>query len=363
MHLTSIRKVDLHASLHAQSSTILTYFVVWWIIDQIIHLANMGFLYDQLVRRLPYPTTPQTGKTFIVTGANIGLGLEAARHLVQLGAKRVILAVRSLDKGEEAREYIDYYSGKKGVAEVWKLDLGSYASVQAFAKKAQSLDRLDGVIENAAIATKDYAVVEDNEVSITVNVVSTFLLALLLLPKLRDTACEHNVRPSLVVISSGVHAWPKFEERNAPDGQILATLNDKEKTNMAERYPVTKLLEVLFVRELCARIAEKHPGAPEVIINLVNPGLCHSALARNAGWGLAVAKFFLARSSEVGSRTEIHALIDAGKASHGGYLSNCELDEVSPFVQSKEGEIVAKRVYKEVMDKLEKIHPGVSANV
>ncbi len=143
---------------------------------------SLNFLYDQVIRRLPYPTTSVSGKTFIVTGSNIGLGLEAARHFVRLDAAKVIIAVRSTSKGEEAKQSIESSTGRKGVVEVWPLDLGSYDSVKAFAEKAKKLDRIDSLVENAGIATRAYTLMEENESQITVNVVSTFLLALLLPP-------------------------------------------------------------------------------------------------------------------------------------------------------------------------------------
>jgi hypothetical protein len=59
--------------------------------------------------------------------------------------------------------------------------------------------------------------------------------------------------------------------------------------------------------------------SPTVTLNFLTPGLCHSELARDAGWGLAIMKFFLARSTEVGSRTLIAAAC-AGHDSHGQYM-------------------------------------------
>jgi retinol dehydrogenase 12 len=53
------------------------------------------------VTPLPVPTNDFSGKTVIVTGANVGLGLAAAQHFVRLNAQRVILGCRSLVKGEE----------------------------------------------------------------------------------------------------------------------------------------------------------------------------------------------------------------------------------------------------------------------
>jgi hypothetical protein len=88
------------------------------------------------------------------------------------------------------------------------------------------------------------------------------------------------------------------------------------------RYPVSKLLEVLYARELAANT--KQSGKPEVIINLINPGLCHSELARDAGWALAILKFLLARSTEYGSRTLVDAS-EGGPQTHGQYLSSCHV--------------------------------------
>jgi len=96
-----------------------------------------------------YPTIDCTGKTIIVTGANVGLGKEATRHFVRLNAAKVIIGCRSLEKGEAAKTEIEASTKRNGVIEVWQLDLQDYDSVKAFAKRAESLKRLDVVVENA----------------------------------------------------------------------------------------------------------------------------------------------------------------------------------------------------------------------
>ena len=125
-----------------------------------------AFIKDQYTK-LPYPTIKHSGQTIIVTGANVGLGLEAARHLTRLDAEKVILGVRNLEKGEAAKRSIEESTSRKGVVEVWQLDLSSYESVKQFVKKAEGLKRLDAVIENAGIATDVFTVSEDNESTIT----------------------------------------------------------------------------------------------------------------------------------------------------------------------------------------------------
>ena len=92
----------------------------------------------------------------------------------------------------------------------------------------------------------------------------------------------------------------------------------------SHRYNVSKLLEVFFVRELASKTALNSKS--DVIINYVNPGLCHSELARDAGWGLYVLKLLLARTTEYGSRTLVIAA-EAGMESHGQYMSNCQVSE------------------------------------
>lgn len=201
-----------------------------------------AFLYSQFFVKLPYPKKSLSGQTIIVTGSNTGLGLEAARHFTRLGAAKVILAVRSLSKGEAAKESIEASTDRKGVVEVWSLDLGSYESVKEFAKKAEGLDRLDALVENAGVAKTAWSVQEDNEATITTNVVSTFLLGLLLLPKLRETGQKYNITPHLTVTCSEVHAWSPMEERKSES--IFDALNNKETANMGDRYFPTCSLKI-----------------------------------------------------------------------------------------------------------------------
>lgn len=205
------------------------------------------YLYSQLFYTPPYPTKKYTGKTILVTGANVGLGFESARHFVRLDAQKVILACRNMEKGEAAKESI-LKSEKKSsdVIEVWKLDLADYQSVKDSAKKAQSLDRLDVLVENAGIVTSKWNMTEDNESTITTNVVSPMLHAMLLLPKLRETVVKFNTLPRLVFIGSFVHWMTAFPERT--EDNIFETLADERKANMDDRSTLPKFLQYLTKR-------------------------------------------------------------------------------------------------------------------
>ena len=165
----------------------------------------------------------------------MGLGKEAVRHFVRLNAAKVIVAVRSIAKGEAAKADVEKeYKRATEVVEVWKPDYASYASCKEFSVKVAQLDRLDAVTLNAGIATEQFEILEDNESQITVNVVSTILLMLLLLPTLRASAAKYpGAVPVISVVSSGVHAYTKFPERKTPNSFV--TLNNQETAVMSDR--------------------------------------------------------------------------------------------------------------------------------
>jgi NADP-dependent 3-hydroxy acid dehydrogenase YdfG len=74
---------------------------------------------EQLVKVPMLLTEPAcSGKTYVVTGSNTGLGLESARHLVKLAAARVILAVRNQTAGEKAKKDIETTTGRQRVVQV-----------------------------------------------------------------------------------------------------------------------------------------------------------------------------------------------------------------------------------------------------
>lgn len=77
--------------------------------------------------------------------------------------------------------------------------------MKEFCQRAEKLPRLDAVLENAGLATPVYEEFEGMESTITVNVISTFLLALLLLPKLRADGLKYNMIPRITVVSSEAH--------------------------------------------------------------------------------------------------------------------------------------------------------------
>jgi NAD(P)-dependent dehydrogenase (short-subunit alcohol dehydrogenase family) len=191
--------------------------------------------HSQFFQRIPAPTGDFSGQTIIVTGSNIGLGLEAARHLLRLKASKVILAVRSLEKGEAAAEELIKSTGAtQNTVEVWPLDLSDYSSVKKIADRANGLERLDAVISNAGMLTQKWTLVNGMEAHIAVNVVHTVLLGLLLLPKLRASAMSHGVRGRVAFVSSDAHYVAQVNEANTP-GPLFDALNNKDIAVMEDR--------------------------------------------------------------------------------------------------------------------------------
>lgn len=268
------------------------------------------FLYSQLLVRIPFPTTSFSGQTILITGSNVGLGLEAARHIIHLGAAKVVLAVRTLSKGEAAAEDIVRCTGvMKDVIEVWKLDMSDVESVKAFAKRASGLQRLDAAVLNAGVLTNDFNSAHSSlgmESTIAVNVVGTLLLAALLLPTLRRSAKTTGQRGRLAIVGSDtMYVADPAGLRPTKAGQtILDHLNDPNTRDMSSRYPLSKLLVFWSLQHL-ARLSPLSAES-NVIITDLTPGFCRSTIMRDEGSNnaaFALISSLLARTTEVGGRT------------------------------------------------------------
>ena len=119
-----------------------------------------------------------SGRTFVVTGANSGIGLVAARELARAGA-RVVLAVRDTARASRPRRALD------GDTEVRRLDLADLASVRAFADAWEG--DLDVLINNAGVMAIPQQRTEDGfEMQIGTNHLGHFALTNLLLPHVTD---------------------------------------------------------------------------------------------------------------------------------------------------------------------------------
>lgn len=197
---------------------------------------------------------------------------------------------------------------------------------------------------------------ENHKRTITVSVISTFLLGLLLLPKLEETATNNSIeKPRWIIVTSEVHGLTNLP--GSKDGNTFANLDDPQRSNMNQRYPTSKLLEVLVVRELAQKITNE-----KAILNMLNLGLCHSTLWREKNWVVYILSLLLERTMEVGPRC-LMAGAAAGDESRGAYMTDGKWSNghLSAFVTSDEGRETQKKVWSELKAILEDIVPKVTA--
>jgi len=243
------------------------------------------------------------GKVVVVTGANTGIGKETARGLAAQGAK-VVLAVRDLDKGDEARSDIVDTTGNADV-EVLPLDLASHASIQAFGDALRERhDRLDVLVNNAGVWTRSRQTTVDGfERIFGVNHLGTFLLTRELLPLLEASAPSR-----IVVVSSGLHY------RGRIDWDDL--MFERRSFSGVEAYNQSKLANVLFTKALARRLAGKN-----VTVNALHPGVVATELTRELpSFMRKIAGVFLMTPAQ-GAATSLHvAMSDECASVTGGYF-------------------------------------------
>lgn len=205
----------------------------------------------------------QSGRTFLVTGANTGLGFEAAKVLAERGA-RVLLGCRSGEKAQRAMAEIraDFPDAD---LEFIALDQADLASVRRAAEQVQDEDRLDVLVNNAGIMMPPKEMTVDGfESQFGVNHLGTFALTSLLLPKLAES---EDAR--VVVTSSIAHRGAKISFDDI----------DADRTYRAQdRYGQSKLANLLFMFELDRRLR----GAESSTIAVgCHPGIADTELARH----------------------------------------------------------------------------------
>ncbi|WWC59019.1 uncharacterized protein I303_101565 [Kwoniella dejecticola CBS 10117] len=306
------------------------------------------------------------GRIILITGASDGIGLQAAIKFAGLGAQKVILGVRSLSKGEEAVQTIERESGVHGICEVWPLDLLQYDSILSFVQKVEDeVERLDIAIMNAGVfSSNDEVSVDGLELDIQVNVVSTILLSILLLPKMLKNR-RKDFTPVLEIISSMNST--QFSAL-APDGMkdsegILKWYSQPSQFDKIRQYPLSKLFLEFCHSELSKLVLDNSTGQPLVRIPSVCPGPTKSALARNLPLHLQVASWIfgllIQQEAEQGARSYIHG-IGLGPEAHGKLFSRLEI--TSPRLKDDQDAEARRKVWEETRAIFDS-HPDVAIRV
>ena len=224
------------------------------------------------------------GRTFIVTGANSGIGLPTARALAEAGG-HVVLAVRDVARGEAAADSIS------GDREIRQLDLADLASVRAFADRWQG--ELSVLINNAGVMrTPERRTADGFELQIGTNHLGHFALTNLLLPYVTDR---------VVTVSSGAHRGGSIS---------LDDLNWQRRSYRRwGAYQQSKLANLLFTLELQRRLTEAgstvralaaHPGYSATSLQFRSENRLEDRL-------MVVGNRLFAQTDEAGARPTLFA--------------------------------------------------------
>ena len=205
----------------------------------------------------------QSGKTFLVSGANTGIGFEAAMVLAERGG-RVLLGCRSEERAADAIGRIEAAVEGADLRFI-PLDQGDLDSVAAAAELVAEEDRLDVLVNNAGIMMPPLELTADGfESQFGVNHLGTFALTCQLLDKLAETEGARVVVTSSIAHRGGdIH----FDDIDA-----------SKKYGAQDRYQQSKLANLLFAYELERRL---RASESTTIAVACHPGIAATELGRH----------------------------------------------------------------------------------
>jgi len=249
-----------------------------------------------------------TGKVAVVTGGNGGLGLETSRQLAAHGAQ-VVIGARNLEKAEAARASI-VATVPDALLEIRQLDLGSLASVAAFASAVKSTNpKIDMLFNNAGVmAVKEGKTADGFETQFGTNLLGHFALTLQLLPALLATPA-----PRVVCTTS--------------TARFMAGKYDLSNPHMHgcydpwDAYGMSKRADLQFAFELNRRLKDRSLTAYAADPGFSKTDLQQASVRNNAGfmqrfWQVMTA--IIGQSAAMGALPQLRAATDP--AAVGGTL-------------------------------------------
>lgn len=275
-------------------------------------LAILTKVYFKMTTGKCRSTARLDNKTVIITGGSTGIGLETARDLARRGA-RVILAVRSLERGNSAAKDIMESTASSQVI-VKECDLSRLKSIRAFCDDIlSSRERIDVLILNAGmVPPPGKFLTEDSlELQFVSNHLGHFLLTNLLLQRLVQCAPSR-----VVVVSSVLHFFGKIDfdnlsfEKYTPDPFFT--------------YSMSKLCNLLFAKQLTRQLE-----GSGVTVNALHPGLVATSINRQTPWYVKNVfqplTWFWAKSPTEGAQTSIYLSVSEEVSGvTGRYFSDCK---------------------------------------
>ena len=270
-------------------------------------------LFPRSPRRMLRLVGDLDAKTFLITGANTGIGRATAHSLADRGA-RVFFAGRSEATTRPVMNEIAAQTGNDRL-EFLALDLGNLESVRACAEAFLQRDEpLHVLINNAGMAGKRGTTDSGFELAFGVNYVGPYLFTSLLLDRLKESA------PARIVnVASEAHY--------RVDGIDFTAVREPTKTRTGfHEYSVSKLANVLHAQELARRM-----DGNGVTTYSLHPGVIASDIWRSVPWPIRPLMKLRMRSTEDGSRTSLYCATSPDVAQQSGdYYEDAQRKEPGP---------------------------------
>ncbi|BES90699.1 short chain dehydrogenase [Nesidiocoris tenuis] len=287
--------------------------------------------------------------TAIVTGGSRGIGAALVAKLLQC-EMHVIIACRNVDAGQRKLEEIRNMGITTGTANVYELDLMSFASIKKFASEVKKKFRaIHLLVHNAGIMFAPYRESEDGfESHWQVNHLGPALLTHLLLPIIEpSTKNERNFTPRIVSVTSCAHAAARqinFENISMKDHYIPSAA-----------YAQSKLAQLLFAINLGKRLER---ASSKVQVHCVHPGIVNTdlfdgtLLKKTMPWVLTR----ICKTAEKGAVSVLHACISPQLDDKTGtYSSNCRIVEPGRNARSRH---LRHRIFNKTLENLGLEHFG-----
>ncbi|KAF1929360.1 uncharacterized protein M421DRAFT_30464, partial [Didymella exigua CBS 183.55] len=312
----------------------------------------------------PQETTEDySGRVVIVTGATSGMGPEAVYKFAKLGASKVIIAARDLNRGASTKHELGKRLGRDDQLEVWELDMMSYDSVCAFAGRAHELEHLDVAILNAGTRRSSYHTSEQGwEEGLQVNTLSTVLLGVLLLPKLKHAKRYTGKTPVLEFVNSGLHQSALVPPEVRQQSNVLEHYNRRENFKEGNQYKFSKAFLMYATNRLASEVT-----SADVIITSICPGLVRSDLGRDhyfpGVYVLAAVPVFLFMKSPSQGADAILSATTQGEAVHGRFCKDDRIMPVPRAVAGSEMHELASTIWDEIVESLTQDVPAFAKHL
>ena len=260
-------------------------------------------------------------KTFVVTGANNGIGLETARHLAADHDARVLLVARSQEKCERAIEnilgthpeaHLDYYVADMSLMEDIK---------RITREMRQRYDAIDGLVNNVGTWMSNHTLTREGlEMVFATNHLSYVMMTHMLYPALRKAA-----HARVVNVASNAHSYGKINLQDPGYSKNYHGLRSNGQSKLANLY---------FTFELNQQKPDDH-----ISVYAVSPGLVKTDIGlKNTNWLHSIAWKFRRRKGQTpaeGARTSVYCSTCPDISHQSGlYWENCNPKEVFPSARN-----------------------------